>query len=191
MTTAGAASRQRRRDPQLRERIAAAAQTLIAERGVQGLTHRAVATAADVSLSSTTYYFATLDDLIHLALERTVDTYAETQRDFYDHLVGASRDDLITALTDMTMDCFGPHRDHAVLQYELYLAALRRPALRATAARYSDLSITALTRCIAPVTARAVHDLMAGLIMRGLASPHPPDRATVHAEFSTALAGRP
>src|SRR3954454_18360884 len=56
-------------DPGRRERIANAAIAVVAERGVEGVTHRAVAAAAGVPLGSTTYHFATLDDLLVMALQ--------------------------------------------------------------------------------------------------------------------------
>ncbi|MFB9840394.1 TetR/AcrR family transcriptional regulator, partial [Actinoallomurus acaciae] len=58
-----------RRDPEGRRRaIVDAACALIPEVGVGGLTHRAVAARAGVQLGSTTYHFATLDDLSRAAL---------------------------------------------------------------------------------------------------------------------------
>ena len=59
----------RRKDPTRRERIARSAITVVAERGVERVTHRAVAAAAEVPLGSTTYHFATLDDLLADALK--------------------------------------------------------------------------------------------------------------------------
>src|SRR5690606_41294017 len=58
----------RRKDPGRRERIARAAIQVVAERGVGKLTQRAVAAAAGVPPGSTPYDFATLDDLLALAL---------------------------------------------------------------------------------------------------------------------------
>ena len=46
------------------EAILEAALRVIAERGVEAVTHRAVADAAGVPLSATTYYFESLDELL-------------------------------------------------------------------------------------------------------------------------------
>lgn len=59
-----------RRDPEGRRRaIVTAAAELVRERGAAGLTHRAVAARAGVSLGSTTQYFASLDELRERALQ--------------------------------------------------------------------------------------------------------------------------
>src|ERR1700741_333272 len=72
-------------DPGRREKIANAAIAVVAERGVEGVTHRAVAAVADVPLGSTTYHFATLDDLLvvalHTAAERNIARLREWERD--------------------------------------------------------------------------------------------------------------
>ena len=68
--------RARRHDPDRKERIVASALDVLARDGVAGITHRAVATAADVPLGSVTYHFATLDDLVQHAFEAHVDTLA-------------------------------------------------------------------------------------------------------------------
>lgn len=58
----------RRYDPDRRQRIIDAAIRVVAGRGIAGLSHRAVAAEADVPLGSTTYHFASLDDLLIAAL---------------------------------------------------------------------------------------------------------------------------
>ena len=168
---------QRRRDPQRRDRIAAAALQVIAEHGIKGLTHRAVAEAANVPLGSTTYHFATLDDLIHAALEQAANDYAEIHRAWAKQHAGISREELATVLADGVLAyCFGPYRDHATVEYELYLAALRRPALRATAKRYNDITVAGLSQLTDPETASALSALINGLNIRYLLAEQPPSR---------------
>jgi len=55
-----------------RELILDAALALIAERGMEQLTHRSVAEQASVPLGSTTYYFASRDELVREAFRRYV-----------------------------------------------------------------------------------------------------------------------
>src|SRR3954451_18472901 len=69
-------------DPGRRERIAEAAIAVVAERGVEGVTHRAVAAAAGVPLGSTTYHFATLDDLLVVALRTAADHNVSRMREW-------------------------------------------------------------------------------------------------------------
>ena len=54
----------------VRERILAATIRLIASDGLDSVRHRSVADLADVSLGSTTYHFATRNDLIEAAFEQ-------------------------------------------------------------------------------------------------------------------------
>jgi TetR/AcrR family transcriptional regulator, regulator of biofilm formation and stress response len=70
-----AARRRRARKPAplpRHEAILDAALALIAERGTEQLTHRSVASEAGVPLGSTTYYFASRDELVREAFRRYV-----------------------------------------------------------------------------------------------------------------------
>ena len=70
MNVPGQTKARRQPDPGRRDRLIDVAIDVIADRGVAGATHRAVAEAADVPLGSTTYYFSTLDDLHREAIGR-------------------------------------------------------------------------------------------------------------------------
>ncbi|MEX2985980.1 TetR/AcrR family transcriptional regulator [Streptomyces sp. C36] len=170
----------RRRDPQKRiEEITAATEQVIAERGIEGLTHRAVAEQAGVPLGATTYHFATKDDLITAALQRAVDRYAAYLTDWAARRPGLTADQLTVLLTDVLLDCFGPQRDQQVLEFELYLAALRRPALRPIADQYIQLTIDALAHYTDPVTATTAAVAITGLTLRGLAGTQTPTRTDI------------
>ncbi|QIS14186.1 TetR family transcriptional regulator [Nocardia arthritidis] len=155
--------------------------TVIAERGIEGLTHRAAAEAAGVPLGSTTYYFADRDDLIGAALELAVQRYADYLADWAAEHGDATPGQVCAALTDAVLRCFGDHRERELLEFELYAAAARRPALRPHSDRFVELSTTALGRYFDPVTAAAGMHAMTGLILNGLAQGGPPDRAAVAA----------
>src|SRR3954454_19445732 len=88
-------------DPARREKIANAAIALVAERGVEGVTHRAVAAAADVPLGSTTYHFATLDDLLAVALHTAAEHNVARLREWEQDLPPGA--DLAAALADLVM----------------------------------------------------------------------------------------
>ncbi|MYT33921.1 MULTISPECIES: TetR family transcriptional regulator [unclassified Streptomyces] len=182
----------RRRDPQRRiEEIAAATEKVIAERGIEGLTHRAVAEVASVPLGATTYHFATKDDLITAALQRSVDQFAAYLDDWVAQRPDLTHDQLTVLLTDVLMGCFGPQRAQQVTEFELYLAALRRPALRAIADRYVELTVHALAHYTDPVTATAAAAAMNGLTLRGLAGTETPSRADVEAVMRRILTPNP
>ncbi|MBT2505833.1 TetR family transcriptional regulator [Streptomyces sp. ISL-98] len=182
----------RRRDPQRRiEEIAEATERVIAERGIEGLTHRAVAEAAGVPLGATTYHFATKDDLITAALSRAVDRYAAYLRDWVAQRPELSTDHLVILLTDVLLGCFGPQRDQQVTEFELYVAALRRPALRPIADQYTEHTVEALAHYTDPVTAAAAAATMNGLTLSGLAGTHAPDRTHVEAVLRRVLTPNP
>ncbi|MFI1202837.1 TetR/AcrR family transcriptional regulator [Streptomyces sp. NPDC020883] len=130
-----------------------------------------------VPLGATTYHFATKDDLIQAALQRSVDRYAAYLADWVAQRPELTPEQLTVLLADALMGCFGPQRDAQVMEFELYLAALRRPALRPIADRFIELSIDALTPYVDPLTARTAAVATNGLALRGLAGSAPPTRA--------------
>lgn len=161
--TAAPARAARRYDPDRKSRIVDVTIDVIAEYGVAGTTHRRIAAAADVPLGSLTYHFDGLDDLLAHAFAR----HAERMSPRYEaHFDGVeTREQLIDAVTDLIHgDAGGDRRDWAVA-YELYLAALRNPALRTVTESWMRRSRAVLQRFIDPVTARGVDALIEGLVM--------------------------
>lgn len=102
---------------------------VIHERGMSGVTHRAVAARAGVPASSTTYFFSSLDDLIGEAVESMM--VAEIAR--ISELEEAVDSDRLTR--DETIDRFvelvrrQPERD-VTAQFEVYLFASHHPRLQ-------------------------------------------------------------
>ncbi|MBW5420717.1 TetR family transcriptional regulator [Streptomyces sp. BG9H] len=182
----------RRRDPERRiAEIAAATERVIAERGIEGLTHRAVAEEAGVPLGATTYHFATKDDLIQAALQRAYERYAAMLQEWVAQRPLLTGNQLVVLLTDALMSCFGPQRADEVVELELYLAALRRPALRPLVDQYTEATTNALLPYTDPVTARAATAVMNGLTLRGLAASRPPTRAEVEDILARVLTPNP
>jgi DNA-binding transcriptional regulator YbjK len=173
-------SARRRRDPERRiAEIAAATERVIAARGIEGLTHRAVAEEAGVPLGATTYHFATKDDLIQAALQQAYERYAATLEDWVAQRPELTVEQYVVLLTDVLMSCFGPNRDYQVVELELYLAALRRPALRPIVDQYAQATAKAMRPYVDASTARAALAAMNGLTMSGLAGSQPPTRGEV------------
>ncbi|MFI9799441.1 TetR/AcrR family transcriptional regulator [Streptomyces sp. NPDC052302] len=163
----------RRHDPERRQRIIDAAIRVVGAHGIAGLSHRTVAAEADVPLGSTTYHFKTLDDLLVAALRQANEGFAK---------VIASRGGLEDPDTDLAAELAGwmgewlaGDRTGVELEYELYLAALRRPALRPVAAEWADALAALLTRHTDPVTARALVALMDGICLQVLLTETPYD----------------
>lgn len=156
----------RRYDPERRQRIIDAAIRVVAEKGISGLSHRTVAAEADVPLGSTTYHFKTLDDLMVAALRQASEGFAK---------VIASRGGLEDPHTDLAAELAGwmgewlaGDRTGVELEYELYLAALRRPALRPVAAEWAQDLADRLSRRTDATTARALVALMDGICLQVL-----------------------
>jgi DNA-binding transcriptional regulator YbjK len=156
----------RRYDPERRQRIIDAAIRVVGARGIAGLSHRSAAAEADVPLGSTTYHFRTLDELMVAALRQASEGFAK---------VVAARGGLDDPRTDLAAELAGlmgewleGDRTGVELEYELYLAALRRPALRPVAAEWAEDLASLLSRRTDPVTARALVALMDGMCLQVL-----------------------
>ncbi|MFJ3972719.1 TetR/AcrR family transcriptional regulator [Streptomyces parvus] len=171
----------RRYDPGRRTRIIDAALTVIAADGIAGLSHRTVAAEADVPLGSTTYHFASLDELLVAALRRCNENFVQALRSSGlfaeeedagpgegDAGQGAEGAGLAEELTRLLDRWFAGERGAIELEYELYLAALRRPALRPVAAEWTAEAVALLSRRTDPETARALVALMDGVCLQVL-----------------------
>ncbi|MFF1682562.1 TetR/AcrR family transcriptional regulator [Streptomyces sp. NPDC058256] len=163
----------RRYDPERRQRIIDAAIRVVGAKGIAGLSHRSVAAEADVPLGSTTYHFKTLDELMVAALRQANEGFAK---------VVAARGGLEDPRTDLAGELAGlmgewlaGDRTGVELECELYLAALRRPALRPVAAEWAADLVERLTRRTDPVTARALVALLDGLCLQVLLTDVPFD----------------
>ncbi|MEU3944805.1 TetR family transcriptional regulator [Streptomyces sp. NPDC029526] len=165
----------RRYDPERRQRIIDAAIRVVGRDGIAGLTHRTVAAEADVPLGSTTYHFRTLDELLVAALRQANEGFAK--------VVAAHpglrdpRTDLAAELASVMGEWLAGERTGVELEYELYLAALRRPALRPVAAEWSEGVVAELAHRVDPVTARAVVALLDGICLQVLLTDTPYDEA--------------
>lgn len=146
----------RRYDPDRRQRIIDAAIRVVGAKGIAGLSHRSVAAEADVPLGSTTYHFKTLDDLLVAALRQANGAWAPV-------LALREGEDLAGALARLLGEVLAADRGRVELEYELYLAALRRPALRPVAAEWCEAVVEALADHTDPVTARALVAVMDGM----------------------------
>jgi DNA-binding transcriptional regulator YbjK len=156
----------RPRDPAARRAaLAAAVIEVIAEVGIGRTTHRAVAARAGLPLGATTYYFPTLDDLIAAGLRQATDDLkadleqrAPTLRDTHD---------LPAALTELALS-YLEDRGQTQIEYELFVAAARDPALRPLAETW----LTGMTDLLEPhvgrPTARTLVALLDGAMLHAL-----------------------
>lgn len=158
-------------DPERRRRITEAAIEVVSERGVAGLTHRAVAQAAGVPLGSTTYHFATLDDILEAAIQKALVDNREERMRWGSTL--SDDVDLAEALAELTEQSTGPGRAKLLVEYELYFAALRHPSLRALGRAWNEVLMEVLLPHTDVVTARALATFNNGLELESVISGEP------------------
>lgn len=117
----------------IRAAIIEATIRLIGREGVDGITHRAVAHEAGVSLSSTTYHFASRDEIVSEALRHVADL--EIQRIARDAEALADLADVASIAAALAAWLAEQVRGDELLRvragYHLQLEAARRPELRA------------------------------------------------------------
>src|SRR3569833_2078204 len=181
-------SRRRRRGPTApgrREKIANAAIAVAAARGVERVTHRAAAAMADVPLGSTTYHFATLDDLLVVALHTAAEHNVARLRVWARELPADA--DLAAALADLVVRGRTEERAQTVVEYELYVAALHRPSLRQASMGWDDALVELFASRTDAVTGRLLAATFCGLVMQGLLADPPPARDEMNAIFRRVL----
>jgi DNA-binding transcriptional regulator YbjK len=117
---------------QVRSAIVAATVRIVARDGVGAVTHRRVAELAAVSLSSTTWHFASKDDILIAALEWTAQREVERIADMADRVAAASPDGFDPAVWARELTAWvvrqaaGDERDATVALYRLQLETLGR-----------------------------------------------------------------
>lgn len=166
-----AAPRRRRYDPDRRERIAAAAIRVVARDGIDGLTHRAVAREADVPLGSTSYHFADKENLLRSAVELAEARNREVLVEILE--AHAPSVDLAGALAGLVEELTVRQRTQLVLDYELYLAARRRPGLRDIAARWGSSLDELIAQHVEPLTAQALAHVLEGVLIQAVVLDRP------------------
>jgi DNA-binding transcriptional regulator YbjK len=190
----------RRYDPDRRGRIIDAAIRVVGAKGIAGLSHRSVAAEADVPLGSTTYHFKTLDELMVAALRQAGQGYLKVLGEggaFAGTADGDERGDgngggngsvdLAGELARRTGLWLAGDRTGVELEYELYLAALRRPALRPVAAEWAEEFTALLARRTDLVTARALAALIDGICLQVLLTGVPYDEDYARAMLARLL----
>ncbi|MEU9085818.1 TetR family transcriptional regulator [Streptomyces sp. NPDC048357] len=177
----------RRYDPDRRQRIIDAAIRVVGAKGIAGLSHRSAAAEADVPLGSTTYHFKTLDDLLVAALRQANEGFA---RALARSAALADPDaDLARALARLLGEFLAADRSRVELEYELYLGALRRPALRPVASEWCASMSAALAARTDPVTARALVAVMDGIGLQVLLTDAPYDEPYAREVLGRVLRG--
>ncbi|MBD0844474.1 TetR/AcrR family transcriptional regulator [Streptomyces sp. TRM68416] len=145
--------------------VADTALALLAERGMRGLTHRAVDEAAGLPQGSTSNLARTRQALLELAVRRLAEREARVLA--LDELPDprGDADAVVDALALAAHRSLTRNRDLTLARYELALEATRRPELRAyydtAGARFRDRLTALLTALGSTDPARHVLSLVA------------------------------
>ena len=121
-----------------REKVLRAAIDLIGEVGAGQLTHRSVAARSGVSPGTTTYHFATLDDLLRAAFGLYMADYEHGLTQALDIRPIQSQRDLAAFLSRMTAQA-PDEAEMARFEFEMVMQAQKDPALQAEVARWAGL----------------------------------------------------
>ncbi|GAA3383747.1 TetR/AcrR family transcriptional regulator [Cryptosporangium minutisporangium] len=166
-------------------RVLDAAVEVIADHGLEGVTHRAIAKAADVPLSTTSYFFSSLDELIGAAVTRIADGILQAAESLVADAstlrrADASIDDYVDRLVDVVT---APPGRQLLVQFEAYLGTTRRPDLIEPVQRivdaYERAAATVLHSLGASEPEKAARHLVAvldGFALQRIAHPRPDDR---------------
>lgn len=138
---------------------------MIAEMGLERVTHRAIAARAGVPLGATTYYFPTLHDLLEAALEHAAAT-SRAQLSTWAEALAA--DGPVSAVLPALVQDYLADRNRALVDYELYLAAARDVRLRPLALAWLEDATAALEPRVGVATARALVTLVDGAMLQTL-----------------------
>ncbi|MDO0973902.1 TetR/AcrR family transcriptional regulator [Mycolicibacterium frederiksbergense] len=124
--------------------IVDAAIEVAGHKGIDALTHRAVAQAAGVSLSSTTYHYASREDIIAAAFRHTVATELAEMRANTARLAAMAQSEpakVRTAVDEWLRQIMVSEprgRVYMRAQYELQLYAVAKPSMRDEVGAWQD-----------------------------------------------------
>ncbi|QSB14621.1 TetR family transcriptional regulator [Natronosporangium hydrolyticum] len=176
----------RARGQKRRAEIIEATLAVVTRDGAAGVTHRTVARQAGITTSLTTYYFATLDDLLVAALASVADGYTARIR----HIIDDPGDKL-RGLAQLIGESAGAGRERALAERELATMAARRPALQSLARRWREnVADLAATLTDDPAAIAALVAAADGLCTAILLDNAPADPDYVHRVLAQALGDR-
>jgi TetR/AcrR family transcriptional regulator, regulator of biofilm formation and stress response len=130
---------------------------VVAEAGVDAVTHRRVAEVARLPLASTTYWFDSKEHLLTAALERAAERDIERLRAFLGEAPELAPDPLglaVGAILDPIEDSGQTRRGWLLATYALVLEAARQPTLRDVTTRWTNAYLDALTPLLAAAASR-------------------------------------
>lgn len=175
------------RGERVRRSLIEAAFRIIAEQGVAGISHRAVARVSGTSHGLVTYHFGAIEGLLRATMEYVGAANLADQESYLPLLDAAtSADELVTVLAHNAERRLVKNRDMGLALMELRLAAARnaelRPLVREWGRGYTPRVAAALQRLGAAnprEDAIEITALISGLVVDQLSLPRPHFLATV------------
>jgi len=147
----------RPRGPARREALLDAVLRVVAEAGVDAVTHRRVAEVAGLPLASTTYWFDSKEHLLTAALQRAADRDIERLRAVLGETPEHEPDPLglaVGAILGPGAESSQASRGWLLATYALVLEAARRPALREVTMGWTNAYLEALPPLLAAAGSR-------------------------------------
>jgi DNA-binding transcriptional regulator YbjK len=122
-----------------RTEILDGALAVLARHGMRGLTHRAVDAAAGLPAGSTSYYFRSRAALVAGCVQRLLEHDLAHDVPAAEAAVAGGAAELVDALTGIGVGMATVERTRTLARYELSLAGVRDPELRAELVRGGDV----------------------------------------------------
>lgn len=176
-----------------REALLRAAFAVVTENGIEGATHRSIAEAAGVPLSTTSYFFSSLDELLAEAITLA---FAEVIENTNAAILAMGQanpttGELVELITEFVLQS---PRASVIAQFETYLAVQRRPELRGAIANVLDSYENAISTGLrlfgidpAAHRVRLILAALDGFALARIAHPRPDDRDTLRAALHELL----
>ncbi|WP_165603047.1 TetR/AcrR family transcriptional regulator [Mycobacteroides immunogenum] len=163
-----------------RRQLIEATLRVVERAGVAGLSHRAVAEEAGVSVASAGYHFAGMDELVATALAHATDELAREVSDL---------DPTISALARFLADG-GELRGRLIVGYELYLLAVRNPGARPGTLEWLDFVADRLAPELEGAARYAFQATLEGICLHMLLRDEPYEAEAIEAMIKLAWPGR-
>lgn len=183
-----------------RDDLLDAAISVLGERGIHGLTHRAVDATAGLPTGSTSNHFRTRDALLNAVVERFAARERANWEDIAARMCPTTPRELARALAVFAQDATGPQRTLTLARYAILVEAAIHPSLRAqltaTGARVNAwfMNWLRIAGSIDPERdAPIVMNYLTGLALHQLANPDPAfdPSAQISALVTTIVRPRP
>jgi TetR/AcrR family transcriptional regulator, regulator of biofilm formation and stress response len=147
---------------------------IIERDGIAGVTHRAATRQAGLPATSAAYHFTSISDLLEQSLLHADGLAAEELARC------ADAENPIAAFADWLVSGCTKDRTRVIAEYELFLYAVRMPAMRPSARRWlDDLGALVETWTDSPRAARTICAYVDGLVLQALVAGERPDPADI------------